>query len=131
MFSPPGGKNFLAARREGSLAALMSYQKRGEAVLLCFLAEALTAKKPMERTVTLASKSGLHARPAAIFVQRAKEFQSQITLAKNDKTANGKSILSILALGAEQGQQVTLRTEGADAQLALDKLAALLEEDLG
>ena len=85
----------------------------------------------MERTVTLASKSGLHARPAAVFVQRAKEFQSQITLSKDGKTANGKSILSVLTLGAEQGQQITLQTEGDDAQLALEKLAALLEEDLG
>lgn len=85
----------------------------------------------MERTVTLASKSGLHARPAAVFVQRAKEFQSQITLSKDGKTANGKSILSVLTLGAEQGQQITLQIEGDDAQLALEKLAALLEEDLG
>lgn len=85
----------------------------------------------MERTVTLASTSGLHARPAAIFVQRAKEYQSQIMLSKNGKTANGKSILSVLALGAEQGEQITLSAEGDDAQLALDKLAALLEENLG
>jgi len=85
----------------------------------------------MERTVTLASKSGLHARPAAIFVQKAREFQSQITLSKNGKTANGKSILSLLTLGAEQGEQVVLQTEGEDAALALDRLAALLEENLG
>ncbi len=88
-------------------------------------------KWTMERTVTLASKSGLHARPAAVFVQRAKAFQSQITLSKDGKTANGKSILSVLTLGAEQGQQITLQIEGDDAQLALEKLAALLEEDLG
>jgi phosphocarrier protein HPr len=85
----------------------------------------------MERTVTIASKSGLHARPAALFVQKAKEFQCQITLAKNEKTANGKSILAVMALGAEQGQQITLQTEGADAQRALETLAALLEQDLG
>lgn len=85
----------------------------------------------MERTVTLGSKSGLHARPAAVFVQQAKGFQSQITLAKNDKTANGKSILSVLTLGAEQGDQVMLKAEGDDAQIAIDKLASLLEEDLG
>ena len=85
----------------------------------------------MERTVTIASKSGLHARPAAIFVQKAKAFQSEILLTKNGKTANGKSILSVMALGAEQGQQITLATEGGDAERALDTLATLLEEDLG
>jgi len=85
----------------------------------------------MERKVTLGSKSGLHARPAALFVQNAKGFQSQVTLSKNEKTVNGKSILSVLSLGAEQGDQVILKVNGDDAQLAIDKLAVLLEGDLG
>src|SRR5690348_3640895 len=85
----------------------------------------------LERTITLASKSGLHARPAAVFVQKAKAFRSQITLSKNDKTVNGKSILSVLALGAEQGEQVTLKADGEDANTAIDQLTALLEEGLG
>src|SRR5258705_9950484 len=82
----------------------------------------------MERTVTLGSKSGLHARPAAVFVQQAKGFQSQITLSKNDKTVNGKSILSVLTLGAEQGDQVILKVDGDDAQLAIDIEKYRLEE---
>jgi phosphotransferase system HPr (HPr) family protein len=85
----------------------------------------------MERTVTIGSKSGLHARPAAVFVQHAKEFRSQITVAKNDKTANAKSILSVLTLGAEQGDQVLLTANGEDAEQAIDKLSTLLEGDLG
>ena len=85
----------------------------------------------IERTVTLGSKSGLHARPAAVFVQHAKGFQSQITLSKNDKTVNAKSIFSILSLGAEQGDQVVLQVNGGDAEVAIDKLASLLEGDLG
>ena len=85
----------------------------------------------MERKVTLGSKSGLHARPAAVFVQNAKGFQSQVILSKNEKTVNGKSILSVLSLGAEQGDQVILKVNGDDAQLAIDKLAVLLEGDLG
>jgi phosphocarrier protein len=85
----------------------------------------------LEHTITLASKSGLHARPAAIFVQKAKAFRSQITLSKNDKTVNGKSILSVLTLGAEQGDQIILKVNGEDANAAIDQLTALLEEDLG
>ena len=85
----------------------------------------------MELTVTLGSKSGLHARPAAIIVQNAKGFQSKITMSKNDKTVNAKSILAVLTLGAEQGEQVVLKAEGDDAELAVHKLATLLEEDLG
>lgn len=85
----------------------------------------------IERTVTIGSKSGLHARPAAVFVQNAKSFQSQIKLSKNDKIVNGKSILSVLALGAEQGDQIILQADGNDAEPAVSKLASLLEGDLG
>ena len=84
-----------------------------------------------ERTVTLGSKSGLHARPAAVFVQNAKGFQCAITLSKDGKKANAKSILSVLTLGAEQGEQVLLHADGEDAETAVEKLAALLEGDLG
>ncbi len=85
----------------------------------------------MEKIVTIGSKSGLHARPASLFVQHAKGFQSQITLAKDEKKVNGKSILSVLTLGAEQGDQVVLETQGEDAKSALDALAKLLEGDQG
>ncbi|GCE49249.1 phosphocarrier protein [Thermosporothrix hazakensis] len=85
----------------------------------------------IERTVTIASKSGLHARPASVFVQNAKEFKSQITLSKNEKTVNAKSILSVLTLGAKQGDQIVLKVDGDDAEDAANKLASLLESDLG
>jgi phosphocarrier protein HPr len=88
-------------------------------------------EQTVERLVTLGSKSGLHARPAAVFVQHAKSFQSQITLAKAEKTANGKSILSVLALGAEQGDEIALKISGNDAETAIHKLVPLLEGDLG
>ena len=85
----------------------------------------------LERTIKLGSKSGLHARPAAIFVQHAKNCQSQVTLVKAEKSANGKSILSVLALGAEQGDQIVLKISGDDAENAMTKLVPLLEGDLG
>jgi phosphocarrier protein HPr len=90
-----------------------------------------TMEENLERTVTLGSKSGLHARPASLFVQAAKGFLSQISLSKNGKTVNGKSILSVLSLGAEQGDQIVLQAKGEDAQAALERLMTLLEEDLG
>src|SRR5260370_14576438 len=62
----------------------------------------------MELTVTLVSKSVLHTRPAAIIVHNSKGFQSKITLSKNDKTVNAKSILSVLILGAVQVAQLVL-----------------------
>ncbi|HJT55075.1 MAG TPA: HPr family phosphocarrier protein [Ktedonobacteraceae bacterium] len=84
----------------------------------------------VERAVIIESKSGLHARPAAIFVQNAKGFRSRITLLKNEKTANAKSILSVLTLGAEQGDKIVLQADGEDAASAIDRLASLLESEL-
>jgi phosphocarrier protein HPr len=84
-----------------------------------------------ERTIIIASKSGLHARPAAIFVQKAKSFKSKISLVKKDKTVSGKSILSVITLGAMQGDQVTLQADGDDEETALNDLATLLTQDLG
>ena len=85
----------------------------------------------LDRIVTVGSKSGLHARPAAIIVQRAKEFQSRITFSKGEKTVNAKSILSVLTLGAEQGDQIQVTISGSDAASGMDALVALLEKDLG
>jgi phosphocarrier protein len=85
----------------------------------------------IEHTATIGSKSGLHARPAAIFVQKAKSFQSQLTLVKKEKTANAKSILSVLTLGAAQGEQIVLQATGDDAEAAMETLLTLLEDDLG
>ena len=85
----------------------------------------------MERTVRVGSKSGLHARPAAVFVQRVKEFQGKVTLSKNEKTVNAKSILSVISLGAAQGDQVVLNVNGDNAEVVIDNLVSLLESDLG
>lgn len=85
----------------------------------------------IERTATIGSKSGLHARPAAIFVQKAKSFQCQLTLVKNEKTANAKSILSVLSLGVKQGEQIVLQANGDDAEAAVETLGILLESNLG
>lgn len=88
------------------------------------------SEQMVERAITIGSKSGLHARPAAIFVQNAKGFQCRITLLKNEKTANAKSILSVLTLGAEQGDKIVLQADGEDAASAIDRLVSLLESDL-
>lgn len=80
----------------------------------------------VEQTVIVQSKVGLHARPAALFVQTAARFKSRVTLEANGKTANGKSILQVLALGARQGDSLLIRTEGEDEAEALKSLAELV-----
>jgi multiphosphoryl transfer protein len=83
--------------------------------------------------IALPGKAGLHARPATLLVTLAKEFNSEIRLRHGDRTANAKSLVSLLKLGVEGGQTVRLMAEGADADQALAKLhsaiAAGLEDE--
>jgi len=85
----------------------------------------------IKKTVIVKNKQGLHARPAAIFVQIANKFDSRITVRRNDEEVNGKSIMGILMLGAEQGSSIIIEAEGSDAQEAILELERLInnEED--
>ena len=69
---------------------------------------------------------GLHARPAALFVQQAAGFSSTIRLSCGERTADGKSILGVLQLGASAGSRVEIRAEGDDAEAAAEALAAFI-----
>ena len=82
------------------------------------------------RTVTVGSKVGLHARPAALLVQAAARAGVPVRIAKpGQEPADARSILSVLALDARGGDQVVLSAEGAGADAALDALATLIETD--
>lgn len=82
-------------------------------------------------TVTIPGLVGLHARPAALLVNAAKAFDSEITMQYGDQTANAKSIVSLLKLGAEGGASVALMARGADASAALDTLQREIAAGLG
>jgi phosphocarrier protein HPr len=84
-----------------------------------------------ERTVTVASSVGLHARPASLFSQAAAKVGAPVTLTNAaGKTVNAASILGVLSLGIGHGEVVTLKSDGDDAETALDSLAELLNTDL-
>jgi phosphocarrier protein HPr len=83
------------------------------------------------RTVVVGSASGLHARPAALFVAAAAKQPVPVTIRTGEKKAvPARSMLSVLSLGAKKGTAVTLEADGDGAQDAVDTLAALLERDL-
>ena len=83
-----------------------------------------------ERRVVIASKVGLHARPASLFVQAATAAPAAVTIAKaGGEPVSARSILSILALDARGGDEVVLAAEGDGADEALDALVAFLEVD--
>ncbi|NQD90249.1 HPr family phosphocarrier protein [Paenarthrobacter sp. CM16] len=87
-----------------------------------------------ERTAVVASRSGLHARPAAIFADAAAQLDVEVTIALSgapeDEAMDAASILSLMTLGAANGDTVVLRAEGHGADEALASLVALLETDL-
>ncbi|RKY67318.1 MAG: phosphocarrier protein HPr [Candidatus Latescibacterota bacterium] len=84
--------------------------------------------KAAERTVTIRNKLGLHVRPASLFVEKASKFKSDIYIIKDGERVNGKSIMGVLSLAAEQGSDLTIRAEGEDCEEAVEALSELVEE---
>ncbi|MFN2433133.1 MAG: HPr family phosphocarrier protein [Gemmatimonadota bacterium] len=78
-------------------------------------------------TATVRNELGVHARPAALFVQLAARFQSEILLLKNGVEVNGKSIMGVMMLAAERGSVLEIRADGTDADRAVTELVALVE----
>ncbi len=81
----------------------------------------------IKKHVTLRNKHGLHARPATVFVELAKNFTSDIAILYDGQEVDGKSIISILTLGLGQGAKITIKAIGKDAQKAADDLANLVK----
>ena len=84
-----------------------------------------------ERTVQIANKAGLHARPAAEIVKLATRYKADITVVREELEVNGKSIMGVMMLAAECGSTLRLKAEGPDATEALDALADLFESKFG
>ncbi len=80
------------------------------------------------KTVTVVNAQGLHARPANMFVQLANSFESKIEVVKEGERVDGKSILGILTLAAEQGSQLAVEATGNDATSAIEALVELIEQ---
>ena len=84
-----------------------------------------------ERRVTVASRVGLHARPAAVFVKAAAAQPAKVAIAKpGGQAVDAASILAVMGLGVEHGDEVVLTADGDDAEAALDALAEVLSSDL-
>jgi phosphocarrier protein HPr len=77
-------------------------------------------------TFTVLNPSGFHARPTKTFVQKASTFPCKINVSKKDKTVNGKSSLSMLTLGIENGDSITLEIDGEQEEQAMEQLGQLL-----
>lgn len=85
----------------------------------------------LQETLFIVNRSGLHARAATKFVQMAHQFQADIWVSKDGQEVNGKSIMGLLLLVANQGSAVTIRCDGSDAKECLGALRQLIEQGFG
>ncbi len=84
----------------------------------------------IEKVITIKNESGLHARPAAIIVQKANSFKSDIFLEKDGDRVNAKSIMGVMMLAAALGSEVKVIADGKDEKEAVDAICTLLESDI-
>jgi phosphocarrier protein len=77
--------------------------------------------------VTIKNRAGIHARPAAMIVQTANNFECEIYLEKDDNSINAKSIMGIITLGAGYNSVIRIQTDGSDEEDAIQAIAALFE----
>ena len=90
-----------------------------------------SGKAPVERTFVIGNKLGLHARPAAVFVQTANRFEASVEVQKENLKVDGKSIMGIMTLAAEMGSSISVRVTGRDAAEAMEALAKLIGSNFG
>ncbi|MDN5330812.1 MAG: phosphocarrier protein HPr [Tepidanaerobacteraceae bacterium] len=84
-----------------------------------------------EKTIVVKNKTGLHARPAAMFVQTANKFKSEIFVEKEGKKVNAKSIMGVMSLAVSQGTTITILAQGEDEKDAVEALVELVESRFG
>lgn len=80
----------------------------------------------LKKELVVKNRLGLHARPAALFVQVANKFDSEVTVIKDDLEVNGKSIMGILTLAAEKDSTITVIVSGSDAEAAILELERVI-----
>jgi phosphocarrier protein len=81
--------------------------------------------------VEIRNSLGLHARPAAKFVQVANKFRSKVSVKKEEQLVNGKSIMGLMMLAAAKGSKLVIEAQGEDAEEAVDNLEQLINEGFG
>jgi len=82
----------------------------------------------MEIKCIIKDPVGIHARPAAIMTQEANKYEAEITITAHEKSANLKSIMSVMALGVKTGEEVVISADGKDADEALKSIEKIMSE---
>ncbi|SHE94692.1 catabolite repression HPr-like protein/phosphocarrier protein [Seinonella peptonophila] len=82
----------------------------------------------VEKKVVVQLLTGLHARPAARFVQEANKFASEIYVVKENKKVNAKSIMGVMSLAVSRGMEISIQAEGPDEEQAVDVLIGMVDK---
>ena len=85
----------------------------------------------IEKTVTIVNKAGMHTRPASYLVKIASKYSSEFYMIKDGFKINGKSIIGVMTLAAEQGSKVILQFEGPDEHKASAEVVKFFEDGFG
>jgi phosphocarrier protein len=81
----------------------------------------------VKKEMVVANKLGIHARPAAMFVKTANQFDCEVFVEKDGETVNGKSIMGLMMLAAGPGSKIRVQADGEDAAKAVTEIEALLK----
>ena len=85
----------------------------------------------IKTSITISNKLGLHARASAKLTKRAGGFESEISISRNDRRVNAKSIMGVMMLAAGIGSIVEIEIDGPDEQAAMDAITALINDKFG
>ena len=85
----------------------------------------------LQKTITISNKLGLHARASAKLTKLAGSFRCEVSMTRNDRRVNAKSIMGVMMLAAGLGAEVEIETDGADEQAAMDAIVALIDDKFG
>ena len=83
----------------------------------------------IKKKMTIENPQGLHARPASVFVKIANKFESEVCVRKGSEAVNGKSIMGLLTLAANQGSMIEIEVSGVDAEQAMKELENFIMSD--
>jgi len=87
-------------------------------------------KLPKQQSVEITNRTGLHARPAAKFVQKAGQFDSKINIVFDEKEVNAKSIMGVMSLGVGKGNTILIKADGEDESEAMKELVNFIETEM-
>jgi phosphocarrier protein HPr len=83
----------------------------------------------IKKKIQIKNPQGLHARPASVFVKIANKYESEVSVKKDDEAVNGKSIMGLMTLAANQGSVIEIEVSGDDAEAAMKELEEFLVHD--